>query len=238
MKLRSVRVTAHLSGPLVLSPDGTAPHLDALCEFVMSSRMRTISECSNGRHRFDAARRRGTEVDEPGQIPIPIERRRVCGLPVPLCSMGIYRDNPQRVENFARRFPTEMASLIRPDERVVIRSTGGPYKGYRLPLRIVDTDCIVWFAVLRERPGRLRQLLTKHVTHCGKKTSQGFGAVAGWDVETIEHDWSWWADGVLMRPLPVGVPVPENARGFRRGLAGCCGPYWQRSFWRECWIPC
>lgn len=235
--LRPVKVTAHLVSPLALSPDGQAPFLDAICEFVMASRMRSIHESSNGRHKLDFVRRRGQEVETPGQIPIPIARRFVDGLPIPLCSAGIYAETPQRVEHYSRRFPTEMASLLSPDDRGVLQATGGPFKSFRLPLRIVDADRVVWFAVLCESPTRLRSLLTKHVACIGKKTSQGFGVVWRWEVEPIEHDWSWFADGVLMRPLPVSV-APTDLRGFRRTFCGVCQPYWQRSLFREAVTPC
>lgn len=235
--LRPVKVTAHLVSPLALSPDGQAPFLDSLCEFVMSSRMRTIHECSGGRHRMDFARRRGQEVETPGQIPIPIARKFVDGLPIPLCSSGIYSEMPQRIEHYSRRFPTEMASLLSPDDRGVLQATGGPFKSFRLPLRLVDAERVVWFAMLRKNPSRLRMLLSKHIGCIGKKTSQGFGAVWRWEVEPIECDWSWFADGVLMRPLPASE-ASSAQRGFRRTFCGVCPPYWQRSLWREAVTPC
>ena len=238
MNLRPVKVTAYLASPLALSPDGQGPYLDAICEWAMSCRMRTISACSNGRHSFDAARRRGQEVEKPGQIPIPIERWHVDGLPIPLCSSGIYAETPQRVEHYAKRFPTERAAMLDPRDRGVLQTTGGPHKSFRLPLRVVDTDRVVWFAALRETPSTLRSLLNKHVSLIGKKTSQGFGVVWRWEVETVERDLSWWADGVLMRPLPQSVRVPAGARGYRNSFCGVTPPYWQRGFWRESITPC
>ncbi len=237
MNLRPVKVTAYLAAPLALSPDGQAPYLDAICEFVMASKMRSISEASNGRHSIDPSRRRGQPVEKPGQIPIPIERRYINGLPIPLCSSGIYAEQPQRVEHYSRRFPTERAAMLSPDDRGVMMTGGGAYKGFRLPLRVVDTDRVVWFAALRENPSRLRQVL-KHVDLIGKKTSHGFGVVWQWEVEPVEQDLSWWADGVLMRPLPRTVELPDGARGYRKSFAAVCAPYWQRDFWRECWLPC
>jgi hypothetical protein len=237
MTIRPVKVTAHLVSPLALSPDGQAPFLDAICEWALSCKMRTIEECSDGRHALDRTRRRGQEVERPGMIPIPIERITVDGLPIPLCSSGIYAETPQRVEHYSRRFPTERASMLAPDERGVMQTSGGTFKSFRLPLRIVDTDRVVWFAAIRERPGRLRQLVSK-VHGIGKKTSQGYGTVWRWEVEPIERDLSWWADGVLMRPLPASIALPSNARGYRNSFCGVTPPYWDRKFYREAVTPC
>ena len=217
--LRSVKVTAWLSSPLVLTSDGAAPQLDALVEWAMCG-----------------TRRRGAKVDAPGQIPIPIKRVMVDGLPVPLCSAGIWTGQ-QRVEHFGRRFPNELCELLAEDERTVMRPTSGLFKSFHLPLRVVDCDRVVWFAVLHDSKSSLRHEL-KDVHFLGKKSSQGYGAISKWEVEDADADHSWWSDGVLMRPLPATVELPEGARGFRRSFGGCCGPYWQRALWREILVPC
>ncbi len=236
MVLRPVKVTAWLCSPLALSPEGVAPRLDAVVEWSMSNKMRTIHEDSGGRHSAEFVRPRGKPIEKPGQIPIPIERKFVAGLPIPMCSDGIFVGN-ERVEHYSCKFPNEMAAMLADDERVVMRSGGGVYKSWHLPLRIVDCDCVVWFAMIRDKKTRLRHEL-KRVQYIGKKTPQGYGQVEKWDVEDADKDYSWWADGVLMRPLPVGVDIPDGARGYRPSFGGVCPPYWQRDFWREMITPC
>ena len=233
--LRPVKVTAHLVAPIALSPDGHLPHLDAICEWIMSYRMRSIHECSRGRHGCNFARRRGEPVDKPGQIPIPIARQVVDGLPVPRCSFGLAEAQTEVVEHYARKFPTDDASLLRPDQQTVLQTTGGPYKGFRLPLRLISTSRVVWFAALRDRPTRLRAILDR-VTHLGKKAVYGYGCVSRWVVEPVDADYSWFAEDVLMRALPVSA-LPDSLVGVRRSYGACCAPYWQRDFWREIGVP-
>jgi CRISPR type IV-associated protein Csf3 len=130
-----------------------------------------------------------------------------------------------------------MASMLCESERTVMRSASGVYKCYQLPLRLVDCDRVVWFAVIRDKRSRMRHEL-KPVRFIGKKTSQGLGEVYRWEVEEADADHSWWSNGVLMRPLPASVDRPENARGFRESFGGVCAPYWQREFWKEMIVPC
>ena len=236
-----VKVTAHLSGPIALSPEGWPPHLDALCELIRSRKMQSIADSSEGRH---PAKPRGVPVDQPGQIPIPLARQWVGDRPVPRVSFGIIAPVPQRTDYYIRQFPAERADLLRPKERTVIRTTSGYTKSFRLPLRIVETPQIVWFARLRDgedgRPTRLRSILSQ-VHALGKKVSQGYGRVSRWEVERCEEDWSWFApheEGpVLMRALPVEA-VPSQILGGRRTYCGVCGPYWQQTLWSEAFEPC
>jgi hypothetical protein len=236
---RTVKVTAHLDSPLALSPEGWAPHLDALCEFVRAGKMRTIDESSGGMHLHDRGRRRGDPVSKPGQIPIPIARRFECGLPIPLCSFGIVCGR-EFAEHYHTSFPTGRASMLEESQRTVIAATGGPYKSFRLPLRMCDTPAVVWFAVLREQPKELRRDL-RQIHHLGKKSRYGYGLVREWEIETINQDLSWFAESddgpVLMRSLPREL-VSSNVVGKRASFGAVCGPYWQRDLWREIWEPC
>lgn len=237
---RLVKVTARLLSPLALSPDGVPPHLDALCESVLAKRVRSIASSSNGhRHALDLERAPGTEVSDPGALPIPITRERVNGLPVPRCSQGILSLNRESVDHYHCAFPVERAGLLMPSQRGVLPTTGGTYKSMRLPLRIVDAACVVWFAELRERPGRLRGLLTK-ISAIGKKSAYGYGHVGEWSVEHTDVDACWFADSdagqVLMRPLPLDA-VDNDVIGKRRCFGAVCGPYWQASLFVERWVP-
>jgi hypothetical protein len=239
MSMRPVKVTAHLAGPVVLSPDGRLPHLDAVCEFALAGKLRTIAESSRGRHRYDALRPRGMPVAEPGQIPSPFVRERIDGLPVSRVSFGVAAGR-EDVAHFGRAFPMERAGLLAEDQRIKIATTGGPYRSFRLPLRLLHCGRIGWFAALRERPGVLRHVL-KQIDAVGKKTAHGWGRVARWEVEPVDEDLSWYAPAeagpVLMRALPA-VIVPEGTVGARRTFCGVVAPYWQRDFWREAMEPC
>jgi len=241
------KITAQLSSPLALSPDGVPPHLDALCEYVMSKKARSIAESKNGHRHPVSATIPGQPVERQGTLPIPIVRKWVdCGnglrCPIPRVSQGIVEPIKQRSENYHCAFPLERAGQLKEKQRTTIATTGGPLKSFRLPLRIVDTSRVVWFAELRDKKesGRapmseLRKIL-RQVHAIGKKTSQGFGTVAEWLVEPTDIDASWIYDGVLMRPLPVDLGA-DASHGKRRCFGAVAAPYWQADFYCDRFVP-
>lgn len=67
----------------------------------------------------------------------------------------------------------------------IINIKSDKYKNYRVPLLKVLTDK-VWWCCDGDRD-KIEGLLT-HVTHIGKKTSQGFGEVEKWIIEEADED--------------------------------------------------
>lgn len=248
--MRPLKVTCYLNSPLASEP----PRLDALLEWAMSLKMRTVMESSHGdRHITGTVKARGVPV-VPGAIPIPLERRRVEGYPwpIPLCSDPIIGGVIDGVEKFAKRYSSEKSSLLAESERRVITVAAGPLKSYRLPLRMRPVDRIVWFCAGRliphaqgERgtaPGsKIRSLLRK-VFAVGKKTSFGFGQVARWEVEAVAEDISWFARSdagtVLMRTLPASARLPRDLIGFKFSEGAPCAPYWMRENYARVVVPC
>lgn len=236
-KRRLVKVTANLVTAVAVSPEGDAPHLDAICELVLARQTRSIAESKNGnRHQLNTFKPRGVGVDQQGQLPIPIIRERVDGIPVPMCSFGIVELTPETVERYHCSFPTERAWQLAPKERIQVNTTGGVDKSVRLPLRMSTTSKIVWFAEIREQMAQLRKLLNR-VPMLGKKSSYGYGQVASWIVEETDIQASWFHGGVLMRALPASI-VGEDIRGKRRSFGAVAGPYWQQEFFVDRYVPC
>lgn len=242
---KPLKVTARLVSPLA----GDPPMLDALLEWVMSFRMTSVMRtCSDDRHSVDL-RPRGMPVSEAGKIPIPVWRKTICGLPIPLSSAPIFRADWDTQEHFNKALQFALCDLLEPTENRIIATTGGPFKSYRLPLRVRGVQSVSWFCLGRGRASgngsavacEVRKLL-KHVTSIGKKTSIGYGRVAGWTVEQADDDYSWFAPSdtgtVLMRPLPWRDDMPADLVGFRRDFGSPCPPYWQREFYREIVTPC
>ncbi len=231
-----VKVTAHLLTPVALSPEGNAPHLDAICELVLSRHTRAIAESSNGhRHQLDVAKIRGAPVDVQGQLPIPIVRERVDGIPIPRCSFGIMEATHETVEHYHCAFPIERALQIEEKERIQIQTTGGVNKSVRLPLRLSRTTRIVWFCEIREKPSVLRKILNR-IDCLGKKSAYGYGQVAEWIVEPTDVDACWFHGGVLMRALPVSA-VSDDVHGKRRSFGAVAGPYWDAKWFVERYVP-
>lgn len=110
-----------------------------------------------------------------------------------------------------------------------IRTNSGRYRSYRMPLTVFLFNFLEWYAV-----GDADEILAlcRLVTHVGKKTAQGFGAVEKWEVEPWPHDWSEEREEKLTRPLQA-ARCPEP-----RGVLMECGirpPYWDVNNWRICW---
>lgn len=238
---RFVKVTCNLASPVA---GLQLPYLDALVTWRMARRAKSIMESANGaRHQYEIAER-GHEIapDALGKIPIPISTVWVGRLPIPRCSNPIAGEvASDYAAHFTSAFPLDQSHKVVSTDMGRVRMGGGRFKSFRLPLRLRLVDRIVWFAVLREMPSVLRHLL-KDIRNIGKKTSQGHGVVAGWDIEIIESDLSWYApsdDGpVLMRTLPHEMEHPHGLLGARRYFGGCVAPYWQRDFWTEILEPC
>lgn len=245
--MRPLKVTCWLNSPLA----GDPPRLDALLEWVMSAKMRAVLESSNGaRHATGMPKHRGQPV-VPGAIPIPLARVRVDGYPhtIPLCSDPIMAEvQSDGVEHFTRRFPSEMSALLAPTERKIVTVDAGANKSYRLPLRIRLVDRIVWFCCGRDKidtgrsAGTETRKLLRDVHSIGKKTSDGYGQVARWEVELTDEDFSWFAPSsegpVLMRTIPASAKVPDKLRGFKRSYGAPVAPYWMAENYTELLTPC
>lgn len=226
--MAAVKVTAHLAGGLA----GDPPKLDALLEAVMAPH---CGKAASGR-KLD----RGSPAPEQGEIPIPLQRRRLGPWLVGLCSDPI----PGPVladghDHVAKRINPDGASLLDPAERRKIATSNTWTKSYRLPLRVRLVDRVVWFA--DADPKNLRRTL-KRCRAIGKKTAIGHGRVTEWTVEPIAVDLSWFAatdDGpLLMRTLPVGPWLPDGLTGFRPDFGAAAPPYWHPSRFTEIVVPC
>jgi len=114
-----------------------------------------------------------------------------------------------------------------------VDTKSGKYKAYRMPLVIQLFDQLTWYAV-----GDLEDVLKlcSTVTHIGKKSAQGLGAVDYWTVEPWPEDWSEFRDGRLMRAIPVELGLPEGVTG-RMTQQGIRPPYWHSEHQRVCYTP-
>jgi len=86
------------------------------------------------------------------------------------------------------------------EARSSVDIASGRYKSYRMPIFYRHALKISWYAI--GEPERISRLLP-HMTHIGKKTSQGFGVVNEWKVEQVDKDMSVYGpDGRLVRSVP------------------------------------
>ncbi len=122
-------------------------------------------------------------------------------------------------QHWNKRFDSQPALSDRIDfggrvEKVLIEQ--GRYKSYHMPLPMLVTDKVTWFAYgdMEE----VRELLAD-IPALGKKRVQGQGAVLKWEVEAIEQDYSEWRGDTLMRPIPgplfKGLPLDVQHIAYR-----------------------
>lgn len=95
---------------------------------------------------------------------------------------------------------------------------------YRVPVRRVVCDR--WEASCMGNQIEILRLL-ESVTHVGKKGSQGYGRVLGWEVE--ESNRFEWGD----RPVPV-QSAEDILRSGEVFMCGWTPPYWHRGAWSMC----
>lgn len=113
-----------------------------------------------------------------------------------------------------------------------IDTKSGKYKAYRMPLVVQLFDRLVWYAV--GNPDAVLDLC-RGVTHIGKKSSQGLGAVDYWEVEPWPEDWSVTDGKKLTRAVPLADMPPDMASHVRK--YGIRPPYWLHQHQRPCFMP-
>lgn len=220
------KVTALLASPLA----GDAPYLDAILEHEMAQRQGKAVRLS-----------RADRAPPVGSVHLPMLRGGMGGVDgIPRCSAPICHSQSERHEYFAKRISVENAPLLREDQRLVVATGNSWTKSYRLPQRVVNADRIVWFVGGSKR--RNLKSLLKTVDSIGKDTSQGYGRVAEWIIDEVEHDWSWFArvpEGLLlMRVLPLCDELPADLIGYRRWFGGYAHPYWHPDRFTDVVVPC
>lgn len=117
------------------------------------------------------------------------------------CSFAVWPNNTVHgTDYWNKRFDLNLAGLIDWKGKVQkIDTSQGKFKPYHMPVFYRMAPTIHWYAV-GNKP-EIERLLY-FCTHLGKKTSQGWGAVRQWNIESYSFDWSI-SDGVkLLRPIP------------------------------------
>lgn len=214
--MRPLKITAYLESPLA----GEAPMLDSLmCYKVSKYRHHEMPD--------------GRSAPCPPYPAILIPFREINGWQIPRCSNPIVEPGDRSVENVAKRFSSEHSDLLAAKDRKSIRIGGGEFKSYRIPLVVRNTTRIVWFAMGR---GHVVRSFLRQFTSLGVKRSIGMGVVTRWEVEIINDDLSWFANGVLMRVLPTGKKKID-ATGGREDFRGVVWPYWHPDRFANCLHP-
>lgn len=128
---------------------------------------------------------------------------------------------------YCKRFDLKLSHLIDFKGKTgKISLSGGRYKNYYIKIYYRTATWVEWCA-LGDR-AEIERLLP-FVTHLGKKSTQGWGAVLRWEIEPVAADYSiHGSDGRLMRA------VPSEAGTFIYGIRPC---YWEPIHQLPCEMP-
>lgn len=156
------------------------------------------------------------------------------GLPLWACSQLLPQGDVLRSrEYWHKRYPAERAEW---GKRLRADMRAGASKEYRTPLQTVATPELRAVAL-----GDLKQVqnMLDHISHVGKKNSQGFGRVAEWLVAELNNDEAFTPGLLIERPVPTdylleqygGLPLANYQR------MGWTAPNWYAPYWRVCRAP-
>lgn len=220
---KPLRITAHLVNGLADEP----PALDALLVYELGFKMGMKDIVT-----------RSTKPENIPWVPIPVESEKLCGYRIHKVSNPIFKIQSIHTEHYTRRFNSEKSYMIAKEERKSLLTASGPYKMKRVPIKHMLTDKIVWFCKGDKK--EINKIL-KRITSVGRYRKMGYGIIAGWEIEHVDDDHSWFSnmngDKILMRTLPLGKHL-DNAIGWRSSYGGCCPPYWHHSRYTDIAIPC
>ena len=166
---------------------------------------------------------------------LPFARRGAGELWYWACSFNIARPLHEYVLHWHKRFDDQLEQYIDfGSKRGRVDTKSGKNKAYRMPLVIQLFDQLTWYAV--GDPEAVMDLCST-VTHIGKKSAQGLGAVDYWEVEPWPQDWSEACEGKLMRAIPTKLGLLEGVTSGRVAQSGIRSPYWHSSHQQVCYMP-
>jgi hypothetical protein len=155
-----------------------------------------------------------------GRLPISIVHAKDWYYRCSWAQWGSYADGQ---DAWSKRFDFSLAEWVDfHGRRGRIDTSASAYKAYRMPVFYRAALWVEWYLVGDMEA--LRTLLLQ-VTHTGKKTSQGWGRVARWELEPAAEDWSIWRDGKLTRGVPR-YHWPRELGEPKMGLYGVRPSYW------------
>lgn len=202
-------VRATLANPYVPAESTGAVHLDSLLAYAVYAHLPHPVRCGGA---------------DGVVTPLPLKLSYVKdGLPLWAASdLRPQGDTLRESAYWHKRWPDAQQSYMQ-KRRANVKS--GAYKEMRVPLPTVQTPELRALAV--GNPEKVHDLLA-HVSHVGKKPSQGYGRVARWDVEPLDTSVEEAeATALLARPVPL-VYLRDEASGESHAAVrgGFTPPYW------------
>ena len=139
------------------------------------------------------------------------------------CSWAQWGPSVDGEDAWVKRFDTPLAYLVDfKGRRGHIEIGEGRYRAYHMPVYYRSALWVEWHCVGdREAIGALLST----ALHLGKKSAQGWGRVARWEIEPEQEDRSIWDGEKLMR----GLPADQDRRSCQNlAYYGIRPPYWDK----------
>ncbi len=130
--------------------------------------------------------------------------------------------------SWKKRFEEKHSHLVDfGGKRRKVKINAGQFKSYNVPM---TTHSIRqgWFFFQTDDLDRVINLFDTHICGLGKKRSQGYGDIVGYDIRPIDYD---PFSGTVIRPVPTDDPEEEGI------LMAWRSPYWEPSNFAVCRRP-
>lgn len=160
-----------------------------------------------------------------------------CGVYCTSAGMG---DCREFIFSWAKRWDSKNDDIVKFEgrgmERIDIGS--GHFKNYHMPLVLKSYNTITFY--VQGDMKQIERLLCENIFYLGKKGSQGFGQIKGWDFAETDENYSLWKDGKVMRPIPYEryqdvIALYEHQFAVRR--YPIIPPYWRQDNIELCIMP-
>jgi len=134
-------------------------------------------------------------------------------------------------KNWRKRFDVDLEHQAR---RTNIDLTTGKFKAYDAPLPYTPADDLTFY--FEGDPGRVMELLERHIPAVGKKRSQGYGQIKDIFVRESDSESAILQNGVVTRSLPTsfGDRLPDQVHVEDRTVRP---PYWHQDNKRMAYPP-
>lgn len=204
--MKNLQITAYLASPMAVLDDWS-PMLDGLLQWLWLDQENLAAS--------------SPQPDTLIEAPIPLRQDAIKEQKFWACSSPFYQIESEQIIRYRKRWDYQDRYCAWGKRKAKVNSGEGNTKSYDIPLRLVVTDRVDWFAVGDPEP--ISRLLA-NCTNIGKKRSQGKGQVSSWNVKEFSCDWSLYRNGRLTRPFPAHL-MP-SIEGYDLFFWGWKPPVW------------
>ena len=185
--MKQLQITAFMNTPLSVN-DSWSPNLDAILYYFWLKKEGLFQPNVNPDNYIKAE--------------IPLAEIEIDNVSFYKVSSPMYQVKRTQSMRYRKRWDNQDKHIEWGKQKAKIKTAEGHSKNWDLPLRLVETNRIDWFA---EGNAMAIEELLADCKHLGKKRSQGKGLVRKWAIKQIQKDKTIVFNEKIMRPIPVSV---------------------------------